>query len=150
MIAPKAIRDGKNGIRLHAKNIFQEGGGEDWVCDESAIHLGATATALTRVRIAKILDTARLREILGAIPVRPGVAGWTCKTWVQEAIQTLHQLQAAGDVLCRGVLEWQTVHDATIAYTKRKADEGRFSRFGPWDRSKVATWDMLKDRETIP
>lgn len=112
--------------------------------------MGATASSLTRLCIAKIVDTARLREILGTVPVRPEVPGWTCKAWVKEALQTLQPLQEAGDVLGRGILDWETVHDAAIAYTKRKADEGRFAREGAWDLSTVATWDMLTNRETTP
>lgn len=112
--------------------------------------MGATASSLTRLCIAKIIDTERLREILASVPVRPEVPGWTCKAWVREALETLTPLQEAGDVLGRGVLDWETVHDAAIGYTKRKTSEGRWAREGAWDPKTVATWDILKNRETIP
>lgn len=123
---------------------------QEWMCEARTIITGATASSLTRLCIAKIVDAERLREVLASVPVRPEVPGWTCKAWVKEALETLKPLQEAGDVLGKAVLDWETVHDAAITYTKRKTEEGRFSRQGAWDLTTVATWDQLTNREIMP
>lgn len=121
-----------------------------WQYEEKAIHLYPTQMLLVRIVIGKVKDTARLQSIFRQIPVRPGVPGWNCVGWVQEALQAV-----ASDKRAVGtpISNWDSIRDTAMWYAESKRAAHRFdgkAAPGQYDTSKAATWDMLEGKELIP
>jgi hypothetical protein len=105
-----------------------------------------TQMILVRVLLAKVEDTKALAQKLRRIPVRQGEEGWNCVVWVQEALASLATPKG---VLGTNVLQWQRVRDIAMTYCQQKKDQHRFDGRGKFDMSKVPTWDLTHDKETI-
>jgi hypothetical protein len=92
----------------------------------------------------------RTLEILRAIPVRPEVPGWTCKSWVQEAISVL---DADGEALGTRVMDWDKVSQKAVSYCDEKKAAGRFSGTGDFDPKYPPTLNFMEGdegKEVIP
>ena len=147
LVGPKREPKGAKGTRYHAKNDFLTGGHIQWVFEEQHIGLGATNLFLVRVMIGKVKKKRRLVNALRSIPIRQSEDGWNCVIWVRQALEAL---QADGKALGTAVVEWSKVRDAAMTYCQKKRDEHRFDKYGNYDMSKVATYDLIQRRETIP
>lgn len=101
---------------------------------------------LARVAVAKVVDRNRLLTILRSTPVRQGLEGWNCVAWVREALELLRE---DGRVLGTAKLEWTVVRDAVMECVGRKRGEHRFDGEGEFDLSRVATWDVIEEREIV-
>lgn len=82
-----------------------------------------TNMLLIRITIAKILDMDRTLDILRHIPLRPEIYGWDCRSWVQEAIETL---DSDGDALGIRVMDWDKVSQKAVSYCDEKKAANRF------------------------
>lgn len=136
-------------MRYHAQEQLI-GGSWTWIFEEKESSLLATNMQLVRVMIAKVEKRDRLISILRNVPIREGTAGWNCVGWVQEALQ---MLVADGKALGTGVTEWAKVRDAVMQYCQQKKEAHRFDGQAPegiYDRRKVATFDLIEGKETIP
>lgn len=102
---------------------------------------------LVRIMIGKIEKKDRFLSVLRKVPIRQEMPGWNCVIWVHEALEALH---ADGRSLGTSMIDWQRVRDMAMAYVQRKKDEHRFDGLGSFDTKKVPTYDMLKNKETIP
>ena len=135
------------GTRYHAKEFITGQGVSAWQFEERGTTLAATSMLLVRVMIAKVENKDRLNNIMRNTPVRQGVTGWNCVSWVQEALQSL---EADKKVLGTGVTEWTKVRDAAMDYCQRKKDAHRFDGQGSYNMKKAATYDLVERKETIP
>ncbi|KAF8447637.1 hypothetical protein L210DRAFT_3526868, partial [Boletus edulis BED1] len=127
------------GMRYHVKNVIQDQKPE-WLFEGAQARIVGSFRLLVRVMIAKIEDGERLSKILHGVPVRGAQPGWTCVSWVKEALE---QLGEDGSALGRRVLEWDTVRDAAMQYCRRKKDEHRFDGTREIDTDSTATYDLL-------
>lgn len=119
-----------------------------WEFNEEEIKLAPTNMILARVLIAKVKDKKKFKATLRNIPIRPEVPGWTCKSWVEEAFEALKDVQA---ISCS--FDWDTVSQTALCYVRYKAENHRYdglAQAGYFDGTKVATWDMLDEKEIIP
>lgn len=106
-----------------------------------------TQMILVRLMIAKVEDPGRLAQLLREVPVKRGQEGWNCVSWVKEA---LANIATSTKIIGTGVVEWGPVRDKAMSYCQQKKDEHRFDGEGNFDRSKVATFDLMQKKETMP
>jgi hypothetical protein len=147
LVGPKREPKRAKGTRYHARNHFLTGGHIQWIFEEQRIGLSAMNLLLVRVMIGKVKEKHRLVNALRSIPIRQSEHGWNCVIWVREALEAL---QADGKALGTAVIEWSKVRDAAMTYCQKKRDEHRFDKYGNYDMTKVATYDLIQRRETIP
>jgi hypothetical protein len=118
-----------------------------WEFEEAATTMMPSRMIMVRILIAKIESRDRLAALLRRIPIRQGQQGWNCVAWIKEALE---QLQVSRDVVGRSVVEWEVVRSAAMEYCQRKRDEHRFDGKGSFDTMRVATFDLIQGKETIP
>ncbi|KAI9823443.1 MAG: hypothetical protein M1832_002454 [Thelocarpon impressellum] len=136
------------GTRYHAKNDIRYGiGSHRWVYEERHNALFVSNMMLVRILIGKITNLAGLRATLSSVPIVQDDPTWTCKVWV---INALAALRANGSSLGTCLLDWETVSNTAMGYCQQKKDQHRFDGRGDFDMSRVATYDLLEGRETIP
>ena len=80
------------------------------------------------------------------VPIRDNVEGWNCVSWVAEVLQLLN---ADGKALGTRKLGWVNVRNAAMTYVQQKKEEHRFDGKGSFDQSKVATYNLLEQKEII-
>lgn len=102
---------------------------------------------LARILVGKVANTERLNSVLKSTGIKATQPGWNCVVWVKEALQGLEE---DGKALGTSKTNWTSVRDAAMRYVEQKNAQGRFNGKGKFDRSKVATWDMLEGKEAIP
>lgn len=146
LVGPKNERDESRGTRYHAKEALEPGRGSTWSYEEIDISLDATKMILVRILIAKVEDKTRLAQILRDTPIRDPSTGWNCVEWVREALKSLAEDSRA---LGTQVTEWETVRNQTLAYCQRKKDTHRFDGKAKFDMSKVPTYDLITEQETV-
>jgi hypothetical protein len=145
LVGPKLEDDECRGMRYHAKERVIQSGTE-WVFDEQDIPLKPTGMILVRIMIGKVEDKARLVSVLRNTPIRQGLPGWNCVSWVKEVLEGL---KTDGKAMGTSVLEWESVRDEAMRYCQRKKDQHRFDGLGSYDLSKVPTYDLIERKETI-
>lgn len=64
--------------------------------------------------------------------------------------EALQRVKNDGKALGTSVLEWEKVRDGAMKYCQRKKDEHRFDGKGNFDMGLAPTYDLIKQRETIP
>lgn len=109
--------------------------------------MAPTNMILVRVLVAKVIDKKKLQGILRGIPVRPEQPGWTCKSWVKEAVESLQD----GQAISRS-LDWDRLSEIALWYVEQKAYEHRFdgqAEPGYFDETQVATWSTLNGSELV-
>ena len=67
--------------------------------------------------------------------------------WVKEA---LSELEKSNKIIGTSVIEWKAVRDAAMEYCQQKRDQHRFDGKGEFDTSRVSTFDLIQEKETIP
>jgi hypothetical protein len=67
--------------------------------------------------------------------------------WIKQALENL---EVDGKALGTSVTEWGTVGVGVMTYCQRKKDQHRFDGKGNFDMSKVLTYDLIEQKETIP
>ncbi|KAI9700031.1 MAG: hypothetical protein M1836_002565 [Candelina mexicana] len=147
MVGPKIEKEGGSGMRYHAKVRPKQGGGLEWYFEERDCPLAPTNMLLVRVMIAKVEDHGQLSSVLRSTPIRQGEQGWNCVLWIKEALE---ELQANGKALGTRVTEWAKVREGVMTYIQRKKDQHRFDGRGHFDTSKVPTYDLIEQKETVP
>lgn len=149
IVGPKVEKDTSQGFRFHAKESLSfENGIQNsvWSFEERSTSMTQTSMVLVRVLFGKIENTERLKAILRSVPMRGDRLGWNCIGWIEEALEVL---QRDGQVLGTSITSWTPIRDAAMQYVDRKKKEHRFDGNG-LKSSRVATWDLLEGKETIP
>ncbi|KAI9831404.1 MAG: hypothetical protein M1826_003577 [Phylliscum demangeonii] len=119
-----------------------------WTYDTKAIAPHTDDRILARVLLGKIQQPSRLQSILSAVPVRQDDATFNCAEWIRLALE---DLERAGVLHTRrGPLDWELVKKAASDYVGRKKQEGRYDVEWKGDRSQVATYDLMLDKEIVP
>lgn len=137
---------GETGKRYHVKNRPKQGGGSAWRFEEVDCSLGSTDMLLVRMLVAKVENRDQVSNVLRNTPIRQGTNDWNCVHWMHEALK---RLDADSMALGTRVTEWGSVR-GIIKYCQKKEDEHRFDGKGNFDMSKVPTYDLLKQKETVP
>jgi hypothetical protein len=133
-------------VRYHAKERPKLGGGSEWFFEERECPLAPTSMLLVRIVIGKVMDGSRVVEILRATPIRQGLPGWNCVSWVQEALETLG---ADPKALGTNVTDWAKVRNQAMGYCQQKKDQHRFDGQGNFDMRKVPTFDLMELKEIV-
>jgi hypothetical protein len=97
--------------------------------------------------IAKVEDNSRVSNILRSTPIRQGVQGWNCVSWIKEVLE---KFKGENKALGTKVIEWGRIRDGAMAYCQRKTSEHRFDGKGNFDMSKTPTYDLIEGKETVP
>ena len=118
-----------------------------WLFEEKEIPLVATQMLLVRICVGKIEKNDKVKAILRGVPIRDNVEGWNCVYWVAKALQLL---SADDKAMGTSELDWANVRNIAMAYVQQKKEGHRFDGQGSFDTSKVATYDLLERKETIP
>lgn len=147
MVGPKYEVENGKGTQFHAKGKMTTDGTILWQFEELATPVQSANMLLIRVLVAKVAKTGRLITVLRNVPVRQGEPEWNCVAWVKEALQ---MLKADGKALGTAVIAWDAVRDAAMSYCKRKKDQHRFDGKAEFVTTRIATFDLLGGRETIP
>lgn len=106
-----------------------------------------TYKTLVRVLISKIEPDKleRMEETLKNVEVRQSDPNWTCKSWVESAVEDLGRA---------GIIQrwsWNTIESKALWYVLKKEAEGRFlseEDGGTYDPEGVPTYDMIQSKET--
>jgi len=147
--APKKETDETKAKRYHVRQrMYTEDGRSwnQWEYEELDITTLATRMILVRIMVAKILNWPKLEEVVRAVPIVQNDKSWTCRIWVRNAMASL---AAEAGVLGRSVTDWPTIESSAKQYARKKKDQHRFDGEGDWDMSKVPTWDLIENKETI-
>ena len=107
---------------------------------------------LVRILVAKVTNDAGLCTLLASVPMRPEVEGWTCVSWLQEALEAAVSAEPGvlGTVADGG---WRAIRDKAQSYADGKVGGHRFDGQGQFPFGDVRlppTWDMLQDKEVLP
>lgn len=153
IVGPKTEDEDSKGARFHAKEKIRLVGAGPmpesvWEYEERESSMMPTSMLLVRVMIGKVKDTNRLKSLLRSIPIRSGVEGWNCVTWVKEAFET-----AQRDKRVLGTpnsVYWDSIRNTAMWYVEQKKADHRFDGRGAFDQTKAATWDMIDGRERVP
>lgn len=134
------------GVRYHAKERPELGGGSKWSFEERECPVVPTSMLLVRIMVGKVADGNRLVRILRNTPIRQGQAGWNCVSWVNEALE---RLKFDPKALGTSVVEWEKVRSGAMEYCQRKKDQHRFDGQGNFDMRKIPTYDLMERKEII-
>ncbi|KAF2455783.1 hypothetical protein BDY21DRAFT_288730 [Lineolata rhizophorae] len=146
---PKKETDGSWGKRHHVRQqlyIASDQHHTRWEYEELGIPTAPTRMILVRVMVAKIVQLDRMEQILRGLPTVQNDPTWTCRLWVRDAVARL----AAEGVLGTSITAWTTIEHTTRQYVRQKKDQHRFDGGEEWNRSKVPTWDLIGNKETVP
>ena len=69
-MGPKFEPEYGTGVRYHAKERMEAGGGSQWFFEERECRLAPTNMLLIRIMVGKVADGSRLVEILRNTPIR--------------------------------------------------------------------------------
>lgn len=105
-----------------------------------------TSSLLVRITVAKVEDLAQLERTLSQVPVAQ-YQGFTCRTWVADAVAALDQ---SGSLGTKRTDNWNTIQDFATRYVKRKKDAGRWRTQGKWNLALPATFSLVEDKEIFP
>lgn len=117
-----------------------------WQFEEAKISMSPERMLLVRIAVAKVTDRSCVESILRSTSIRGGEQGWNCVAWVREALDLL---QRDREALGTARTDWTVVRCAALEYVGRKKREHRFDDKGDFEESKVATWDLIEDKEIM-
>ena len=143
IVGPKIETPGARGTRYHVTVVPPDETG-CWLFEERDCPLAPTKRLLVRILIAEVGNKARLENVLRNTPPKPEEHDYNCVLWVKEA---LVRLEADGEALRVGTVEWETVRDSALGYCWRKRDQNRFDGTGDFDATKVPTYDLIQRKE---
>ena len=107
-----------------------------------------TSSLLIRITVAKVTDLARLEQTLAQVPVAQ-YQGFTCRTWVADAITALDH-QSSRSLGTRQTGDWNAIQDFATRYVRQKRDVGRWRVQGQWNLNLPATYSLLDGKEIFP
>jgi hypothetical protein len=122
-------------------------GKKEWLFQERHVAAEINGMLLMRLTVAKVADRHELVHILRQVPVKQGDSEWNCVYWVKEALE---KLAAHGKVLGTNRVIWEDITDTALWYVDKKTKEHRFDGHGDFDMTKVATYDIMECKETVP
>ena len=103
---------------MHAKKAKDN---SRWIVEKLDINLYATQMLLVRVRVGKIENLKKVLRTLMNVPTRESTQGWTCKSWVKEALETL---DAAPERTRREAVQQTTFEDVVVGSVLDEVGEG--------------------------
>nr|POE61748.1 heterokaryon incompatibility protein 6, or allele [Quercus suber] len=118
-----------------------------WQFEERDISRAPSAMILVRILVGKVASTRKLESVLRSTPIKGTQPGCNCVTWVAEA---LRGLDMDGKASGRSATDWTIIRNAAMCYVESKRSQHRFDGQGQFDPSKVATWDLIEDKEGVP
>ncbi|KAK6431492.1 hypothetical protein LTR95_012346 [Oleoguttula sp. CCFEE 5521] len=139
LVGPKSDKKEDEGVRYHARERIKQYGGAEWVFEELSVSMMPTQMILVRLVIAKVENVEKLAQARSR-----GV--WNCVSWVKEA---LFYIEASKNVIGTSVVEWEPVRNAAMTYCKQKKEQHRFDGKGKYDTSRVPTFHLTLEEETI-
>lgn len=105
-----------------------------------------TSSLLVRITVAKVEDLAQLERTLSQVPVAQ-YQGFTCRTWVADAVAALDQ---SGSLGTKRTGNWNTIQDFATHYVREKKGVGRWRTQGKWNLALPATFSLIEDKEVFP
>jgi len=146
LVGPKSDKIDDEGLRYHARERMKQDGNSEWQFEEAPTTMLPARMIMVRILIAKIESRDGLAQILRQIPIRQGQQGWNCVGWIKEA---LSELRESTNIIGTSVVEWDAVRNAAMSYCQKKKDEHRFDGKGSFGTSRVPTFDLIQEKETI-
>lgn len=134
-------------MRYDAKEKLTEDGKWQWAFQELIGGIDASGMLLVRIAIAKLQKREQAMSVLRNVPVKQGLTGWNCVAWVKEALE---ELQRHPEVFGTKQLGWQDIRDTAMWYIEKKKSEHRFDGQGNFDIKRVATYNLIEYKETVP
>lgn len=124
--------------------------GVTWSFEERETSMLKTNALLVRILVAKVKDTALAASTLRSVPIPHNESAWNCVLWVRDALKLLDLTKGA---LGTRQLDWTKLKATALRYCEDKKAMHRFdgkAEPGMFSHDKAATYDLLKERETIP
>lgn len=154
IIGPKSdLRTRDIGLRFDAMEKFTSQGPVWQLVEEPTSLKPGTTMILVRIMIGKIKNRDRLLSILRNTPIRayeprPAYEIWNCVAWVKEALLLI---QRDGEAVGSSVLDWAFVRYTAMWYvkwfTEKMKSDHLNGRGVEYERSNVATWDLMARQE---
>ncbi|KAI9808964.1 MAG: hypothetical protein M1826_003942 [Phylliscum demangeonii] len=142
----------RQSMKHHCINLLQLGEGGTpvviWTYEAKAIDPHTDDRILARVLLGKIQPPERpdpLESVLAAVPARQDDASFNCAEWISLALRDLERVGLVRTK--RPALDWGLAKKAASDYVGRKKREGRYDVDWKGDRSQVATYDLMLDKE---
>jgi hypothetical protein len=85
--------------------------------------------------------------LFAEVEVIQGDPDFNCITWVHHALLRLHEARVIGTA---ALFDWDNIQNTSLEYVQKKKQQGRFSTRWEGDSSRVATFDMMLNREITP
>jgi hypothetical protein len=147
LVGPKKDKKKSRAVLHHAQERLRESEiGTEFFYDRRDVPTGATYMSLVRVMIGKVEKKDVLADTIKGVQIRNEDPEWNCVIWVKEALEALLLAGALGT----NNAAWAKVRETVMWYMEKKKEEHRYDGQGGFDMDKPATFDMLKDKETIP
>ncbi|KAK2748984.1 hypothetical protein FQN57_007267 [Myotisia sp. PD_48] len=134
IVGPKEEVEGGKGYRYHVKQQLDPNNPTqfNWVYQALDISLIQTSMLLGRVMIAKVTNSAQLRNTLDA---------------VRDAVTAL---EADGMSLGTRITNWAIIEQSAKDYIGEKRQQRRYDGSGPFPPGTVPTFDLIERKEIVP
>lgn len=150
LVTPKSENENTNpaGKRFHVTNTEPVPGHNTppWQYKIIPLRSVQTSSLLVRITVAKVENLAQLERTLSQVPVAQ-YQGFTCRTWVADAIAALDQSSSLGT---KRTSDWNFIQDFATRYVREKMDIGRWRVQGKWNSRLPATFSLIEDKEIYP
>ena len=150
LVTPKkeSAKTSPAGMRHHVINTQPVDGyaTPPWQYKTVQLSVPQTGNLLVRITIGKVENRAQLESTLSQLPVDQ-YPGFTCRTWVADAVAALHQ---DGSLGTKQTANWTAIQDFAVQYVRDKRDNGRWREQGAWNPGLPATFNLLENKETFP
>lgn len=144
---PKVEDQDAQGKRFHAKETMNAAVGRyQWEYETTNIRLTPERQVLVRIMFAKVINPARLVEVMSRVASHQDIPTWRCRHWVRDAIAAL---KVDGQVLGSANLDWTDLETTANWYVELKKSQHRFDGKVEWDTNVVPTYDVLARKEII-
>ena len=150
LVSPKSDDSLSTTMQYHVKNTVQPGiQGQPWVFEASMLSDSSTRfRLLVRILVGKIKKPESLASSLRSVPIVQNDPGWTCISWVRDA---LSRLDTDGILTSGKIAAWDEVERQCRHYVAEKHAQGRWKASGAGAQiaGSIPTWDMLQGHELI-
>ena len=117
-----------------------------WIYESTQINPNNDSRLLVRVLIGKTSEPAMVEQSLKKVPVIHNDPTFNCVRRVRLAVA---QLELDGIMGKGDRLGWAKIWETALNYVAEKKRQGRFEVSWKGDTSRVATYDLLLDREIV-
>lgn len=99
-----------------------------------------------RILVGEVDRIDLAERLFAEVPVVQDDADFNCVEWVRLALLRLKRDRSGG---VRVVFDWEDIQSTALEYVDLKKKQGRFEVGWEGDSSRVATFDMMLDREIV-